>query len=193
MRMLPLKCYFCTGGKSLLGHEFALSWLDNRRININVSKVSFWIIAHALFKPGLIEIIREEIGSAFRSDGSLDGDYVYHFCPDLDGLWLEALRLSAALIALRTLTADILIGGKLLRKGNKLMVSARQLHFDKIVFGEDCDQFDPRRFVRQSHLQRSASFRPFGGGPTLCPGQFLAKYMVLTFIALVFHRYNREV
>ena len=91
---------------------------------------------------------------------------------------------------LPTLTADTVVGGKLLRKGHKLMVSGRQLHIDSDVFGGHADQLDSARFAREPKLQRSRNFRPVGGGATLCPGRFLAKHMGLSFVALVLDRYD---
>ena len=70
------------------------------------------------------------------------------------------------------------------------MVSARQLHFDKAAFGRDGFKFEPQRFYKDPGLQRSPSFRPFGGGVTLCPGRHLAKHTVLTFISLALHRFD---
>ena len=70
------------------------------------------------------------------------------------------------------------------------MISARQLHFDQEVFGDDAGQFDQLRFLKNPNLQRSPSFRPFGGGATLCPGRDLAKSMVLTFVVLLLQNYD---
>ncbi|KAL9125024.1 MAG: hypothetical protein Q9217_005717 [Psora testacea] len=159
-------------------------------INTNISKVGFWMIAHILFTPGLADSIREEIEPAFRSDGSFDSNYTYSSCPRLNGLWLETLRVSATSTTVRTVTSDTTIGGKLLQKGKKLLVSARQLHFSRLDFGDDVGEFDPKRFITNPTLHRDLAFRPFGGGVTQCPGRLLAKHMVLSFISLLFHRFD---
>lgn len=160
------------------------------RINTNTSKAGFWIIAHILFIPGLAESIREEIQPAFHTDGSFDSNYAYSSCPRLESLWLETLRVSATSTTVRNITSNTTVGGKLLQKGTKLFVSARQLHFSSIDFGDNVSEFDPNRFIKNPRLCRSSAFRPFGGGATECPGRFLAKHMVLNFVALLFHRFD---
>jgi hypothetical protein len=42
-------------------------------------------------------------------------------------------------------------------------------------------------------LKRGSSFRPFGGGATLCAGRFLAQKEVLRFIGTALWRYDVEV
>ena len=64
--------------------------------------------------------------------------------------------------------------------------------FDRGVFGEDAEAFNPSRFLNDGKLNNSLSFRPFGGGATYCPGRFLAKAEVLTFVALVICRFDLE-
>ncbi|KAF2009046.1 cytochrome P450 [Aaosphaeria arxii CBS 175.79] len=159
-------------------------------INTNVSKVGYWMMAHIAFDPSLAEIVREETEPAFQEDESLDVEYLANACPRLNCLWLEVLRLSASSTTLRYITEDQELGNYLLRKGRALMISARQLHHDETAFGEDAHLFKPDRFLKSPKLQRSYCFRPFGGGKTLCPGRHLAKWMVLSFIAIVFRRYD---
>ena len=137
-------------------------------INTNISKIAFWILSHLLFTPHLITTIRAEIDNAFTADGHLDADHLSQRCPQLHALWLETLRLTSASTALRTLTANTWLGGTHLAQGRLLVVSARQLHFDTAAFGTDAASFRATRFLDDPKLTRSASFRPFGGGPTLC-------------------------
>ena len=166
------------------------SILTAYRINTNVSKMAFWIIAYLMYEPGLIGTIRQEIEPAFKPDSSIDDDILLRQCPRLESVWYECLRLCAASTALRTLEEDTWIGRKLLKKGAMLAVSARQLHFNGKVFGSDYAAFKSDRFLQRPSLKRNASFRPFGGGSTLCPGRHLAKYMVFVFIADVLHRFD---
>ena len=147
-------------------------------------------MAHLVFEPTLVDVVRDETAPAFREDGTVDVEYLAKSCPRLNSIWLEALRLSASSTALRYVTEDQWLGGYLLRKGRALIISARQLHYDSNAFGSDAHQFNPQRFLDSPNLHRSASFRPFGGGKTLCPGRHLAKFMVLSFVALVFQRYD---
>ena len=76
--------------------------------------------------------------------------------------------------------------------GSKLLMPYRQLHFDEGVFGSRVEEFDPQRFIENPELGRSQSFKPFGGGVTYCSGRFIARREVISFVALVVHRYHLE-
>lgn len=72
------------------------------------------------------------------------------------------------------------------------MIPYRQLHLNSSVFGDDANSFDALRFMKKKHLARSPSWRPFGGGQTLCPGRFVAQQTILTFVAIVLHEFDIE-
>lgn len=59
--------------------------------------------------------------------------------------------------------------------------------------GDTATSFDPERFLRHETRMRGQSFRPFGGGVTLCPGRFLARQEVLMFVATVMWRFDLKV
>jgi len=158
-------------------------------INGNVHKVTFWIFAYLIHTPGLLEAIREETTRGIIDD-TLDVRYLTEKCPRLEAIFLEVLRLKMSTSLMRYVTSPTLIGGKLLEMGHNVMVPYRQLHFDKDVWGENVAEFDPERFLKQKHLARSPSYRPFGGGQHLCPGRFLARHAVFNFVALVLARYD---
>ena len=83
-----------------------------------------------------------------------------------------------------------LIGEKLLKPGNKVISPFRQIHFDTAVFGNNVDNFDPDRFLRKTDLANHPSFKPFGGGMTVCPNRFVARQEVYIFVALMLHRFE---
>ena len=147
------------------------------------------MLSYMLFEPGLLEVIRAETAKAFVND-SLDSHYLRQSCPRLQGLWLEMLRLTVSSSSVRYITDDTRIGGKYIRKGNILINSCRQLHFDEAVFGNDVKTFDSRRFVDKESLKASSSWKPFGGGVSLCPGRVVAERAAYTFIALVLHWFD---
>lgn len=82
------------------------------------------------------------------------------------------------------------IGGKELQPGRKLFMPYKQLHMDPSVFGANVDSFDARRFMNEKSLERSTSWRPFGGAKTHCPGRFLARREVYMFLALAIFRFD---
>lgn len=71
-----------------------------------------------------------------------------------------------------------------------MLIPARQLHLDDRAFGADAKSFDAEHFLEKKDLVRSSNFRPFGGGTTYCPGRFIAKREVLTFVAFVLARFE---
>ncbi|ESZ95414.1 putative cytochrome p450 [Sclerotinia borealis F-4128] len=158
-------------------------------INGNTRKAPFWMLSYILYQPDLIEIIRKETNPAFSENG-VDVAYLSKSCHILNSLWDETIRITASAASVRFLTKDIEIGNKILRKGNRIMMPQRQLHFDPKTFGADAMEFDAERFTKNPGLRRHPSLRPFGGGTSLCPGRFLAKQTTLTFIAMALNRFD---
>ena len=110
--------------------------------------------------------------------------------PRLDAIWYEILRLTNASSAMRTALEPTVIGGKLMKPGYKIMSPFRQLHFDKSIFGATADRFDPDRFLKDKELSNHPSYKPFGGGMTMCPGRFVARQEVYIFVTLILHRFE---
>ncbi|KAI0965157.1 cytochrome P450, partial [Xylaria arbuscula] len=159
-------------------------------INTNTRKACFWMLAHLLEKPSLLEELREETAAAFREDLTVDFDYLHHSAKRFDALWNEMLRLSSFAASVRLITADTVIGGKLLRKGNRLIIPYRQLHMNDSIYGQSVHQFQHERFLDNPKLTQSNNFRPFGGGSTMCPGRYIAKRAVFLFISMLLHRFD---
>lgn len=105
----------------------------NIRITGNNSKVAFWAAAHLVSNPTILARILVEIKPAVV-DGSVDGKYLMEKCPLLDSLYNEVLRVYVASAILREINVPITIGGKLLQKGKKLLVSIA----NSIIFAWHC-------------------------------------------------------
>ncbi|UNI23245.1 hypothetical protein JDV02_009077 [Purpureocillium takamizusanense] len=140
----------------------------------NIYKVAFWAIAHLAYDPNLLDALRAEVAPAVK-DGQLDEAFLAANCPLLESLLSEVLRLTVATALVRDVVAPTHIRGKTLQPGSKILVPYRQLHQNRSVWGEDPLTLEPARFVAEPKLTSSKSYRPFGGGHTLCPGRFLAK------------------
>ncbi|PVH94312.1 cytochrome P450 [Periconia macrospinosa] len=158
----------------------------------NIYKVAFWVLAHLVYDPTLLDSIRTEVTPAMRN-GELDELYLAEQCPKLESLISEILRLTVASALVREVVAPTELGGKVLQPGNRILVSYRQLHLNRAVWGQDPLQMEPYRFEENAKLQNSISYRPFGGGNTLCPGRFVAKRSIAYAIALMVLRYNMEI
>lgn len=152
-------------------------------------KVTFWIMAHILYSPTLLEAIREETGPGIVNDAP-DIPYLLQHCPRLDSIYHEVLRLQMSNSLMRNVTASTKIGGKLLQGGRNVLMPYRVLHYDPEVWGGNASVFDPDRFLHRKELTRDSSYRPFGGGQHMCPGRFVAKQAIFAFVALSLSRFD---
>ncbi|KJZ73983.1 hypothetical protein HIM_06651 [Hirsutella minnesotensis 3608] len=155
----------------------------------NEYNVAFWVLAILLWDGSLMQHVQEETKGAWKN-GRLD---VKHLCansPWLDAVFYETMRLRNGAGAIRIVLEKFELAGKVLQPGNAILLPARQLHTNGNVWGPDVWEFDPSRFLKKKSLARHASYRPFGGGITYCPGRFLAKEEVYGFIALLFHHFE---
>ncbi|KAF2190000.1 cytochrome P450 [Zopfia rhizophila CBS 207.26] len=158
----------------------------------NVYKVAFWAIAYLVYDAKLLEDIRTEIVPAME-DHKLNEEHLIENSPRLHSLVNEVLRLCVTSGLVRDIVKPTLIQGKVLREGSKLMIPYRQLHLNRDVWGQDPCSIKPERFVINTKLINSKSYRPFGGGHTLCPGRFLARRSVSFAVALLVGRFNISV
>ncbi|KAK9776049.1 putative Cytochrome P450 [Seiridium cardinale] len=166
-------------------------------INTNARKTSFWMLTHLMRNPAYLTAFREETAPAFRGDELVNISYIQDAtkCPQVDAIWHETLRLAGWAASVRLVTRDVVVGEKLMRKGNRVMVPHRLLHFDEGIFGDDIANWRPQRWTNTEagrKLPNSPSWRPFGGGKTKCSGRYLAKYFVTAFVATLLRRFDIE-
>ena len=72
--------------------------------------------------PLLVDEIREETLPAIKGE-SIDDVYLLNQCPKLEALVNETLRLTVATALARSIVAPMVLGGKTLKPGNRIMVS----------------------------------------------------------------------
>ncbi|KIW91967.1 uncharacterized protein Z519_06949 [Cladophialophora bantiana CBS 173.52] len=177
----------------------------------NAVPSTFWILANIISRPDLLAQIRNEIESAIHDndDGSrnINLSIIETSCPLLVSTYRESLRLIGNLASLRYVLRDTVIGQHHLRKDSIIQVAGIIIHHDPQTWGQDSDQFNPRRFIKgqvsatnadqeQSELDLkepaatqlppgvpSAAFRLFGGGSVVCPGRHFAQSEILAFVA----------
>ena len=149
------------------------------------------MMAYKLFDPELLASLRAETALAYQDD-AINLPYLMDYCPRLDAVYQETLRVVNGVLSARKIVAPTFMGTKTLSSSNTILIPFRQLHYNKAVFGNDPGRFDPNRFLREKHLKNSSSFKPFGGGVNYCPGRFLAKQEMLLFVALFLNRFDVE-
>ena len=158
---------------------FFSNWL----FNVNTFKLAFWMLSWITADATLHSSILTELDSVCKSDYPAVTDLL-NSCPTLNAVFDETQRLTVAALSSRVVCEDTDINGWTFRAGGLILVSYRSLHFQKPVFGENIDEFDHTRFLHKT-LNRDKNFKPFGGGPTLCTGRFLARREVLIFVAML--------
>ena len=163
--------------------------IGTRRINTNTFKLCFWMLAYLLQDSTLLSSIREEVMPGV-ANGTPDIHHLMDHCPRLEAVFHEVLRLTASSASFRHVQKPTFIAGKTLRGDTKLIIPYRQLHYNEDIYGSNVSEFDPERFFQDKELSRSSSYRPFGGGSTYCPGRFIARQEVVTFIGLVLGRFD---
>lgn len=149
-------------------------------------------MAYLVNDAELLRAVRAEVDSAI-SQGLLGLEGRLEECPRLVAVYHEVLRCHTASASVRSVAAPTDLGDVTLDAGAKVLVPYRQLHFDASVFGPHVEEFRADRFLAQTDLSKSPSFRPFGGGTTYCAGRHVARRELLTFAALMVHRYDIEV
>ena len=155
--------------------------------------MTFWVLSYILFSPGRIDQIRAETAASIMPNGSIDVPRLTASSPHLNSIWNEVLRFTLSSTAVRTVLQPTPIGGKILKPGHRVMSPFRQLHFNEKVIGDNVKTCDLDRFFRKGSLARDPSFRPFGGGSTLCPGRFIACQEAFLFVTLFLHRFEVEI
>ncbi|NQX89710.1 MAG: cytochrome P450, partial [Halioglobus sp.] len=95
--------------------------------------------------------------------------------PDkIAGATEEMIRYNTAFIVMRRqVNQDIELGGKQLKKGDKLIMHYHTVNHDESIFGENATQFDVRRPERMPNLYNE--HRAFGVGQHFCLGTHLAR------------------
>lgn len=161
------------------------------RLNTNTYKLCFWLFSYVLNDKTLLARIQAEVDLVMAS-GPYDVDQMIQGCPLLESCYYETLRMASSTISVRNVVQPTELGGKMLRAGRRMMLPYRMLHFNKKHYGPDAEHFVPDRFMENKDFSRSPWFRPFSGGPAYCPGRFMAKQEVITFVALAVHRFDLE-
>ncbi|KAH7254211.1 cytochrome P450 [Fusarium redolens] len=162
----------------------------------NTIPTTFWLLISIFSRPDLLKEIRSELEATLEDPSSgtvsLDCTTIREKCPIFMSTYDEVLRMTSGIATVRYTNEDTLIQDRwLLKKGAQVQMPTAFIHADPTTWGADADVFDHTRFLKSKVLtkeqktRRSAAFRPFGGGNTLCPGRHFASYEVLTFAGSV--------
>ena len=173
-------------------------------ILVNTAPASFWTLFFIYSVPGLLEGSRKEIDSIVTTSHGDDGltriiniSNLKQHCPLLTSTFQETLRYCSIGTSVREVMEDTILDGQwLLKKGSMVQMPNRIIHKDPTIWGDDVDNFLPRRFMKEQYghgirkRPAAAAFRAFGGGTTLCPGRHFATNEVLAMTSLFVLRYD---
>ncbi|KIO32235.1 hypothetical protein M407DRAFT_18804 [Tulasnella calospora MUT 4182] len=167
----------------------------------NSAPTSFWFILYCVLTPGLLPRVLAEIAPAYSAPSApgeqpiCDVAYLTNqkACPLLHSVYTEVLRLVSSTVSVRVVDEDTPnIGGYTLYKGAKVFCPGRPLQTSEEFWGSEAKEFKAERFVTRPQDGTGLKMRPFGGGPTLCPGRHFAALEVKTFVAGALMRFNFE-
>lgn len=119
-------------------------------------------------------------------------EYRPEHCALLDSVYNEVLRLTASSSSIRTVLSTTEIGGKQLRRCTKVPHSLPPIAFERRRLGDRRQNVRPRTLSQGQRVSRS---RPqlqtlWRRHNLFARGRFLAKREVMTFIALLLHRFE---
>ena len=166
----------------------------------NTAPACFWALFFIYSIPGLLDEIRTNVDSFFNekkknqgASHNFDIESLKKQCPLLMSTISETLRYCSLGGSVRQVMEDTVLDDRwLLKKGGIVQMPSRILHQDPSSWGDDVDDFNPRRFLGDVQKSRgnTAAFRPFGGGATLCPGRHFATNTILVVAAMFVVHYD---
>lgn len=194
-----------TEARYAVGQKLGLSTTNMGRLEVgtligvlvNTVPALVYLLYHVFSDQSLLKDIRAELESVISIDGSnskllmFDISILKEKSHILLSTFQEVLRVYARGASARLVMEDTLLNNQyLLKKGAALMIPQAVMHSDTSVWGSI--DFDAHRFLKQGSTKRSsaASYRPFGGGATLCPGRHFAADEILTVAAMMIHKHE---
>lgn len=155
----------------------------------------------------LLQAVRDEVSTVTSTDlwtgkASIDSQKLV-MLPLLQSIYAETLRLRINFNIMRDVKQPITLDGYAIPPGSLLQAPMQVAHYDEAIWGaagHPASDFWAERYIKTVNGSRRvysmagspASYFPFGGGANICPGRHLAKFEILTTIALVVSRFDIE-
>ncbi|KAL7932692.1 cytochrome P450 [Trichoderma chlorosporum] len=164
---------------------------------VNATTTTFWVVLRIFADQQLLNKVRREILEALKlskqysGSDSLSIGVVKETCRTLVAVYRESLRVGSENFSVRMIKEDTMLADRyFLKKGAVVQISGGAIHARSTIWGQDVDEFNPDRFLKEKGKSdgfHPAAFRGFGGGKTLCPGRDFATNEILMFAAMIIH------
>jgi len=116
--------------------------------------------------------------------------------PLLNSVYQENLRLAVATVTTRVVIEDTEFDGYILKKGRLILSPSRSLSMSDVFDapGHPATEFWAERFLvdEKQKVRLNASWKPFGGGISYCPGRYIAAAEILMSMAILLLKYDME-
>ena len=163
---------------------------------INAIPTTFYMLHYIYSDEAVLHNIRAEVEACIASEVinqlRLDTIKLRDHCPLLLSTFQEVLRIHNRGASVRLVLDDTMLNEQYLLKKNAIvLMPTAVIHTEPSVWGPSA--FNARRFLKTEQTKRSsseASYHPFGGGSTLCPGRHFAAAEVLGLTAMLVYQYE---
>ncbi|KAL8694167.1 MAG: hypothetical protein Q9224_003621 [Gallowayella concinna] len=172
---------------------------------VNSTPTLFWLLMHIYSDPQLLAELRMELSlgpmwnpiqMAGRKLCTIDVPTVRQTFPLLASTYQETLRFHTHNSSSRMVMQDTTLAKRYrLKAGSIIQIPGATVHALPSMWGEDADQFNPRRFLKSTseedkRKQHPGAFRSFGGGVSLCPGRHFATTEICAAAAMFVSRFD---
>jgi cytochrome P450 len=198
--------------------KYGISTMDMGRLEVgsligilvNTVPTVVYLLFHIFSDEQLLEDIRTELKTSIRPEQPGPGTEALKLKLKLSlstlkdkslllqSVLQEVLRVYSRGVSSRLVMEDTILNNQYyLQKGSILMMPTSVIHSDPSSWGPT--NFQPHRFFSSQNgsfapepTKRSsaASYRPFGGGATLCPGRHFASAGILALTAMIVYKYD---
>ncbi|KIW14153.1 hypothetical protein PV08_06934 [Exophiala spinifera] len=163
---------------------------------LTLSAIVYYLSRH----PEHVAALRKEARHAYEA-GRVSNPITYaeaRDLPFLNAVIMEALRLHPATNQIMSRVvppAGTHIAGKFFPGGTEVGVNSWVLHYDGSLFGDDCSEFRPERWLSGSEEQLRRMNRhwiPFGSGARTCIGKNISLLEITKIIPQIYRKFDFE-
>ncbi len=149
-----------------------------------------WLVYLLAGAPQVVQQIRAELDPLFGDGATLPDYSMLQQLPWLDAALNESMRLKpvASWLPLESLH-EMVVGDTLVAAATPVFVLTRSAGMQAQIFPEP-EQFLPQRWLDGAEPDLIKKMFPFGGGPRLCPGRFLALAEMKMIISMLLKNFD---